>query len=135
MKNGFQHILWFIVAGGVGFVVDAGVLQGLTLYTDMSPVTARIPSFLLAVAVTWFINSRLTFGDSRDGSTRQLRNYLVAMILGGLVNWLAYLLFLELIDISADWPVLALVPAVACSMTFNYLAMRFHIFRKDDRAS
>ncbi|MEE2878068.1 MAG: GtrA family protein, partial [Pseudomonadota bacterium] len=42
----------FALVGGVGFVVDAGMLVWL-VSADVSPFAARVVSILLAMLVTW----------------------------------------------------------------------------------
>jgi putative flippase GtrA len=56
----------FIVIGGLGFVVDAGLLM-LFLGLGGDPFISRIASILLAMLVTWRLNRAFTFGAS-DGS-------------------------------------------------------------------
>lgn len=124
-----RHIFFFILAGGVAFIVDAGLLQGLVAFMSVPPIIARVPSFSLAVLASWLINSKLTFASDTKRTPRQARAYVLSMIAGGLLNWIIYVAALTYLPIPADWPAIALFPAVAVSMIFNYMAMRFWVFK------
>src|SRR5689334_11595288 len=53
---GATRPLKFIVAGTLGFAVDAAVLTALVTSAHWLPLRARLVSFLLAVSATWLIN-------------------------------------------------------------------------------
>lgn len=120
----------FIVAGATAFVVDAGVLSALTNLADMSPVTARSFSFTLAVMTTWLINRQISFQVRKRPTFREFYSYFSAMILGAIVNWGVYLAVIHQIPCLARYPAIALIPATLAGMVFNFLSMKFWIFRR-----
>lgn len=124
-----RHIFFFILAGGVAFIVDAGLLQVLVGFLSVTPIIARIPSFSLAVFASWLINSKLTFKSDAPRTPKQAKAYALSMIIGGFLNWVVYVAALTYLPIPDAWPAIALFPAVAISMIFNYLAMRYWVFK------
>ena len=56
-----ERILKFAMTGGIGFVVDVGMLTFLTVVLDVDPYLARVFAILVAMTTTWLINRRYTF--------------------------------------------------------------------------
>jgi putative flippase GtrA len=91
MRSDFMaQILRFGAVGGVGFVVDGGLLW-LLIGLDFNPYLARALSFPVAVVVTWALNRNWTFRATRDASRKgQFRRYFGVQIIGSLTNYLIY---------------------------------------------
>lgn len=84
------QMLRFGAVGGVGFVVDGGLLW-LLIGLDFNPFLARALSFPVAVIVTWALNRNWTFRATRDASRKgQFRRYFGVQIMGSLTNYLVY---------------------------------------------
>lgn len=121
-RNSAQELLKFLTVGSVGFVVEAVILTGLTVYATWSPWQARIPSFLSAVLVTWTLNRRHTF-PQRGLKRPTTEAFLYTVIQGGgaLINLGVFGACLIL------WPKLELVPVIplaigaAAGFVFNFL--------------
>ena len=77
--------LKFGLVGGVGFGIDYGVLRLLVTEWGWHWALARIPSFGLAVCVTWILNRTLTFGSSNRWAGESFR-YLVTQSIGSAIN-------------------------------------------------
>ncbi len=56
-----ERLIKFALTGGVGFVVDVGLLTLQTVVFDVNPYLARVFAILIAMTVTWMINRRFTF--------------------------------------------------------------------------
>ncbi len=70
------QFLRFVVVGGVGFIVDGGLLLILLAY-GVDTYLARVFSFPMAVISTWWLNRIWTFSSARQASPgRQLNFYL-----------------------------------------------------------
>lgn len=117
-----REVLSFLIVGGVGFIVDATILTALTRYAAWSPWLARIPSFAVAVLVTWALNRRHTFPDRglQDRSTEALL-YLAIQGGGALINLAIFWISLALQPQLVNAPVIALAFGSAGGLVFNYL--------------
>ncbi|MDH3265071.1 MAG: GtrA family protein [Paracoccaceae bacterium] len=123
-REHLRHVTGFAIAGGLAFLVDAGVLTFAVSALDLRPEVARVPSFLAAVVTTWLINRRYTFRTSRAPSLAEFLRYLWAMSVGLAVNYAVFVTVLHLSDTAAALPVLALVPATLSGMVVNFLTSR-----------
>jgi putative flippase GtrA len=85
-----SRFLRFCVAGTIGFLVDAGVLQLLARGLGIDPYLARVGSFLAAATATWWINRRYTFEVAGAASRSEWGAYVGLMVLGAAVNYGAY---------------------------------------------
>ena len=120
----------FAIAGVVGFVVDAGVLY-LALWMGLGYFAGRAVSFLCAVVTTWLINRTYTFHDRRERSIlAEFGHYLVAMALGGVVNYAVYSAVVVSAPKTALTPLLAVAAGVAAGMSINFVSARFWVFRR-----
>jgi putative flippase GtrA len=124
-----RQLVHFAFAGFVGFVVDAGLLY-IALWLGLGYFTGRIVSFFCAVITTWAINRRLAFrGGSRRPWLAEFGHYLMAMILGGVVNYAAYSLVVLMAPHTALTPLIAVASGVAAGMSINFLSAKFWVFR------
>ena len=48
-----RKLIRFAIAGGMGFVVDAGTLSALLHLTPLGPFLARLIAIAFAMAATW----------------------------------------------------------------------------------
>ncbi|MBX3530917.1 MAG: GtrA family protein [Rhizobiaceae bacterium] len=111
-----RRVARFGLAGAIGFAVDFAVLAA-ALASGFGPYAGRAVSFFAAVAATYLVNARFTFGAGHRIGTRTFLLYLGASMGGLTVNLGAYLLL-----IWAGAPALAaLAIASLCGMTLNYL--------------
>lgn len=119
----------FAVGGVVGFLVDSGVLYAL-IALGMNPYAARVPSFLIAATSTWLVNRYWTFADRRGGHrAAEWSRYLVAMLVGGAINYTAYATLLANSATVRAWPVLGVAAGSLAGMVVNYLSSHYWIFR------
>lgn len=85
--GGLRRIFRFVVTGGTGFVVDAGVLSLVMWLTPAGPIWARCVSFPVALLVTWLMNRSWSFGDrQRPRFSAELAGYVTIQVIGFLVN-------------------------------------------------
>lgn len=124
-----QQILRFCLVGGIGFMIDAGVLEALYLCC-LDPASARLFSYLAAATVTWLLNRRFTFhvAGLRDPFGEWLR-YLAANGLGFGINYAAYLLALFTLSPVRENPVIGVVIGSLAAIGINYLANKHWVFR------
>jgi len=119
----------FLIVGGIAFFIDASLLQSLVSVAEVSPFVARIFSFSGAVTFTWWMNRRYTFKSERSASLREFMQYITTQSLGLGINVGIYSLCLLSIDITATYPVIALVPATGVALIFNFVSMKKIVFK------
>lgn len=134
-----ERVTKFAFTGGIGFVVDVGVLSLLTMIFGVNPYLARIGAMGTAMTVTWLINRRFTFKthdkvtDARGMAAEGGRYGLVA-VAAALVNYGVYALTLYLMphivfaarDLS---PPLAAVVGSGVAMFVSYYGYSRFAFR------
>jgi putative flippase GtrA len=120
------RFLRFAVVGGIGFVIDAGLLALLHYAGGVDPFLARLVSISASAFSTWRMNRALTFGASaRKQAVEGLRYGTVAGLTAG-VNYLVYAL--ALIIWPALPPVIAAVLATLIAMGFSYAGYSRFVF-------
>jgi putative flippase GtrA len=122
-----RSFLMFCVVGGIGFLVDSGILLLLTKSALCMPLLARLISFSCAVTVTWLLNTRLTFLSHRY-TFKAFAAYLSANSLGFLFN---YVIFAVLNGMLGWSPLLSVAIASACALVLNYLLNLKIVFKHD----
>lgn len=124
-----RQMMHFVVAGAIGFVVDAGVLY-MGLAIGLGYFAGRLVSFLCAVFATWQVNRRLAFASSRGESLwSEWWHYLAAMAFGGAINYAVYTVVIIWAPKSAMTPLLAVGVGSGAAMTVNFLTAKFWVFR------
>ena len=123
------QILRFGMVGGVGFVVDGGLLLWLT-GLEVHPYLARAISFPIAVVVTWWLNRQWTFRAARQRrGSGQFRRYLSVQVLGSLTNYLIYAMIVALFGTEQIIVLAGLVVGSAAGSILNFIGARYYAFR------
>ena len=125
------EFLRFVVVGGLGFVMDTSLLQ-VFLRLGLGYYTGRLPSFLIACAVTWVINRVWTFKSGRQtGKARSAALYLGVQCVGWAANLVIYGLCLFLFPGLKQWPLIMLPLALGAGagMVVNFLGSKHLAFR------
>ncbi|MER2605330.1 MAG: GtrA family protein [Siculibacillus sp.] len=137
-----ERIAKFAMTGGIGFVVDVGILTFLTVVFDVNPYLARVFAILVAMTTTWLINRRFTFKvhdkvtDRRDLMAEGGRYGLVAGAAAA-INYAAYAATLYLLLKTGLQPEDLLPPASAVvgsgvAMFFSYFGYSRFAFSHAD---
>jgi putative flippase GtrA len=123
----------FVVAGAVGFGVDAATLYA-ALAVGANYYTGRLASFVAAVVVTWLINRRWTFraAGARPTASEFMR-YLGAMALGGSVNYAVYAAIVATVPPAAWLPLAAVAAGSLAGLGVNFAAARNWVFARGVR--
>jgi putative flippase GtrA len=116
----------FALVGGIGFLVDAGLLALLHYGAGLDAYSSRLISISVSAFTTWRLNRSLTFGASdRSQSIEGFRYALVAAATTGF-NYLVYAVLL--IVYPALPPILAAVAATLAAMFFSYVGYSRLVF-------
>lgn len=121
-KHPWREVMSYLAVGAVGFLVEAIILTGLTLFAAWSPWLARVPSFLAAVLATWTLNRRHTF-PNRGLQRRSLEAfyYMAIQTAGITINLAVYSVCLILLPQLTRFPVVALAAGSIGGFASNYL--------------
>src|SRR3546814_2402492 len=90
-----KRLFWFLLAGGTGFAIDAGLTHLLIAITPIWPFAARIPAIAAAMAATWLLNRSLTFGRSSSSLAVEGFRYWVVGVTAALLNYTIYSLLIH----------------------------------------
>jgi putative flippase GtrA len=119
--------LWrFVLVGGIGFLVDAGVLMLLISATPLDPFLARIVSIGCALMATWLLNRTLTFGPSGRGLAREGARYGGVGVATSVFSYLVY--SAVLLALPATPPLAALALASLAAMVLSFLGYSRLVF-------
>lgn len=116
----------FLAVGTIGFLTDAGLLWALTKHAGLDPYSARLVSFLVALLITWMLNSTFTFKTPYKRGKRQFGAYVTVQVTSFGLNYTIYSWFVWL-DLTA--PLIALVIASVIAMFYSFTAMNFWVFK------
>lgn len=129
MSDGRRQLLRFAAVGTAGFVADVLVLY-LCLALGLGYYAGRAVSFLAAVWVTWQLNRRYTFASPSGRSAwAEWSRYLVAMLGGGVVNYLAYTTVVLLLPGLPGLPILSVAAGSVAGLAINFVSAKFFVFR------
>lgn len=124
----WRQFFLFCIAGTIGFLVDAGIVQTLVAY-GADPYLARLISFLCALTATWAFNRRYTFGAARsDRVGREWLRYFIAMLGGFAVNYAVYAVLVYSLPMIRQWPALGVAAGSIAGLVVNYFSSRFWVF-------
>ena len=127
---GRSELLRFVIVGGVGFLVDAGVLMALTRGAGLDPYSGRVLSFLAASSTTWWLNRIFTFTRAaRHPLARQWARFVIVSIGGALINYGVYVATLQSWPLALQWPVIGVAFGSLAGLCFNFPAAKLLVFR------
>lgn len=129
MTKHLRQLLRFSIVGGMGFLVDAGIVQTLVTVLAWHPIAARIVSFLAAATTTWLLNRRFTFKTTQAAVHREWLIYLTCMLAGGAVNWLVYLAVLQQFPATLTLPWIGVAAGSMAGLGINFLLAKLLVFR------
>ena len=126
----FQQFLRFLAVGTAGFLIDATLLSLLVHMFGYSPYWSRIPSFLLAVTLTWYLNYHWTFKKTKsEHAFQNFSHYLSVQSIGIVINLLIYMTTLSSSNYFFNHPELAIALASLAALLFNYLCLKKWVFK------
>lgn len=116
----------FLLVGGSGFLIDAGLTYLLILF-GLPPWLARIPAIASAMAYTWIANRHFTYEVENARTTGEAIRYAAVAAAMAFINYLIYFALVS----NGIWPVAAVTIATACQTILSFHLYRHLVFRKD----
>ncbi|MBN8949731.1 MULTISPECIES: GtrA family protein [unclassified Rhizobium] len=122
-----KKLFRFLIAGTIGFLVDAGVLHLLLWFTPLGPFIGRAISIPTALMTTWFINRNFTFGRSDRSLAAEGFRYGSVGLTSAILN---YALFSSLLVAEPGLrPIIALTLASGAATAFSFFGYSRFVFR------
>lgn len=126
-KAKVRVLINFGLVGLAGFIVDASIL--ILSASVLGLYWGRVFSFFIAATVTWFLNRNFTFSQPSTPSAESLKivqeyfSYLILMLWGAGVNYLAYVIVLRNLTSTAA-PLLGIAIGSTAGMVVNFFSAR-----------
>ena len=122
-----QQFLRFGVVGGIGFLVDTATVYGLR--GSVGLYWAGAIAYLTASTSNWLLNRWWTFRGRNSGRAHhQWMRYLVANLIGFVVNRGLYGLLVTFVPLAAAQPVIAIAAGSIAGMFINFDLSRRLVF-------
>ncbi len=115
----------FLLVGGGGFLVDAGLTWMLTSI-GVAPWLARVPAILLAMTFTWLANRHFTYQVQSNRTVNEAVRYFLTAAVMASGN---YALYLVLVNGGVPAPA-GVALSTACQTVFSFFMYRAFVFRK-----
>jgi len=115
LKVDFFRFQRFALVGGVGFIVDAGILHILSMFMEV--YIARLISLVFAITTTWSLNRKFTFSFREKNLFLEYTKYLFASKFSAGVNYLSFLFFFYILSFGS---IFSLIFATSISMFLNF---------------
>lgn len=128
-----RKLLYFVFVGGVGFVVDGGVLTLLSQFFEWDIYLSRLCSFSAATLITWRLNRTLVFRHDADPAMRkrvEYGRYLLVQTCGALVNLAVFSLIIGIHPALKATPIAPLFIGAIFGLLINFTGSRYWVFRK-----
>jgi putative flippase GtrA len=118
----------FATVGLAGLLVDACVVYAARGRVGL--YVAGLLSYLVAVTVTWALNRTWTFRGVGQGSAlRQWARFVVANLLGFVLNRGAYFTLVTVSPLCAAQPIYAVAAGAIAGMSANFTLSRGVVFK------
>ena len=128
-----KKLLYFIFVGGIGFLVDGGVLTLFSQYFAFDIYLSRLLSFSVATITTWGLNRTLVFKHDSDPSMRKIveyGRYLFVQVGGGAANLLVFMLVIKIHPPLKAIPIIPLFFGSIFGLFINFSGSRYWVFVK-----
>lgn len=126
-----EPIVLFAAIGFLGFLVEAIVITALTHFGNLPAWQARIPSFLIAVSITWLLNRKFTF-PGRGPASRAVEAvaYGAIQVGGAVINLALFGACLAYSSRLETMPVVPLAFGAVGGLGFNFTASKLLLYSR-----
>lgn len=125
-----RQVRSFAAIGGVGFIVDGGILTVLNSIYGLELLPARMVSFSVAVTTTWYLNRQRTFASNKNSRiASEWGRYAAVNSIGSLLNMGIFFWLVARYQVLATTPLVPLGIAALVALIFNFAASKYIVFR------
>ena len=122
------QILFFLVAGTLGFAIEAITIYAAVNILLIDPYTPRLISYPIASFVTWYINRRFGFKIVKKPKCSEFFRFIHSNILAQLANLSLYFFLISLSSTLAQHAILMLMVATFVSMLVSLFMYKNYVF-------
>lgn len=123
-----RQILIFAFAGGVGFLIEAGIIHYGVTHLALDAQTPRLVSYPIALVWTWYINRTYGFEVKTKPNLCEFIRFVQSNFFAQLTNIGLYLIMTSWSEHLAQAPLIALILATAISMCVSFALYRLYAF-------
>lgn len=129
LPDHFSEFFRFCCVGGIGFLVDYGLLE-LFVAEGASASVARVLSISITLQLMYLLHRRFTYRTQTQRGLRPWLRFLVTNLLGALINYLVFLCTLSLLTFPTETMnrLLAVVAGTGVALFFNHFMNRRFTF-------
>jgi len=120
--------LRFAAVGAVGFLVDGALLQVFAKAFALTPVIARLPSFAIAVALTFQLNRVWGFRAVREPAGPQAVRYIAVQVIAGAANYSVFATLVTMWRLAGPSLWAAMVVGSAFGLIVSFAGSRLIVF-------
>lgn len=124
-----QQLLWFLIVGTIGFIVDAGITHILAKEIGFYPIIARVPAIAIAVIVTFLLNKIFTFKAGNQNWAKAFGAYITAQAASQAVNFMIYTLLIWSSAAMQNQPAIAVAIGSIAAMSLTFILSKFWVFK------
>lgn len=125
-----KHYSAFLIAGSAAAGANFLVLYLLSNVLGISPYFAQILGLWASITTSWWINRTWTFPAQNSPSVKEYFSYVASMLVSSAVNYLCFVLVLQVDPFFTANPAIALIPSTCVSMFVSYFGMKLFVFKK-----
>ena len=130
LKNNkrFMEVFRFLITGGLSFVVDYGILIGLTTGLSVNYLISSAISFTVSVIVNYYLCVLWVFdGADKSNDKKVVTMFIGSSVIGLIFNQILMYLFVSILGV---FYMIAKIITTAIVMVWNYVMKKMALVRK-----
>lgn len=124
-RPGARQFLQFAAVGAAATLVQYSVLVALVELLRVQPVPAAVLAYLCGALVSYLLNWRFTFGETRTAFGKGLIKILIVHVIGLGLNTLIFNILVN----AHVYYIIAQIVATGLVLVWNYAGARLFVFR------
>ena len=128
-KNSFHQLILVGGIGGIGFVIDLGIIFAIMALFLLEPISANTISTTIVIFINWFGNRKLVFGETNNTGA-EIFQFFVASVAGLVFSNIAiFILFYILEWQTAAGIVLGKFFGLFAGIIVKFLLYKYWVFK------